>query len=98
MNVYQVCKIFKKEKKTLFFLLVTYSVCVPRLPPEAMLNMPDLRLSSIHDTTPQQIPQNTTYDAPIQQPSPPSLSPESINSQGKHSKSNDKNEEEFVRI
>jgi len=49
--------------------------------------MPDLRSSTMHDTTPQQIPQNTTYEAPIQlQPSPPSLSPESITSQGKNSK------------
>jgi hypothetical protein len=47
--------------------------------------MPDLRSSSMNDMLPNQIPQNTTYETPFQQqqPSPPSLSPESINSQGK---------------
>jgi hypothetical protein len=49
-----------------------------------MHNIPDLRSSSMHDLIPNQIPQNTTYQAPFQQlPSPTSLSPESINSQGK---------------
>jgi hypothetical protein len=38
----------------------------------------------MNDMLPNQIPQNTTYETPLQlQPSPPSLSPESINSQGK---------------
>lgn len=46
--------------------------------------MPDLRSSSMNDMLPNQIPQNTTYETPFpQQPSPPNLSPESINSQGK---------------
>ncbi|UJR09533.1 hypothetical protein I4U23_013770 [Adineta vaga] len=60
----------------------TYSVYVPRLTPQAMHSIPDLRSASMKDTTPLQIPQNTTYQAPFQQlPSPPSLSPESIASQ-----------------
>jgi hypothetical protein len=47
--------------------------------------MPDLRSSSsINDVLPNHIPQNTTYQTPIQQePSPTALSPESITSQGK---------------
>jgi hypothetical protein len=50
-----------------------------------MHSMPDLRSSSMYDTTSHQIPQNTTYEMPFQQqPSPSSSSPESINSQGKN--------------
>jgi len=49
-----------------------------------MQSMLDLRSSSMNDMLPNQIPQNTTYETPFQQePSPPNLSPESINSQGK---------------
>jgi hypothetical protein len=61
----------------------TYSVCVRRLPPGSIHIMPDLRSSSsINDVLPNHIPQNTTYQTPIQQePSPTALSPESITSQ-----------------
>jgi hypothetical protein len=46
--------------------------------------MSDLRSASMNDTIPIQIPQNTTYQAPLDhQQSPVCLSPESINSQGK---------------
>ncbi|CAF0975837.1 unnamed protein product [Adineta steineri] len=62
-----------------------YSVYVPHLPPEAFLDMPDLRSASMsNDIMPNQIPENTTYQATIeQQQSPPSypLSPGSISSQ-----------------
>jgi hypothetical protein len=59
-----------------------YSVYVPRLPPGSLPTMPDLHSSLMNDMLPNQIPQNTTYQTPFQQePSPPSLSPESINSQ-----------------
>lgn len=51
--------------------------------------MPDLRSSTMNDTLPNQIPQNTTYETPfLQQSSPIALSPESITSQGKKQKRN----------
>ncbi|CAF1032120.1 unnamed protein product [Adineta ricciae] len=62
-----------------------YSVYVPHLPPEAFRDMPDLRSASMNnDMMPNQIPENTTYQAMVeQQQSPPSyqLSPGSISSQ-----------------
>ena len=71
----------------MIFCLVTYSVCVPRLPPGAMMHsMPDIRSATMDEMSSNRIPQNATYEAPFQsQPSPPSLSPESITSQGKNS-------------
>lgn len=76
---------FRNEKQNIgVFLLATYSVYVPRLPPGSLHNMPDLRSASMNDMLPNQIPQNATYETPFQQqPSPISLSPESITSQGK---------------
>lgn len=61
----------------------TYSVCVPRLPPEMSHPRHDLRSSSMNSHSQTQIPQNATYHTPIDQQSaqsPPSLSPESISS------------------
>lgn len=76
----------------LFDLLAKYSVYVPHLPPEAFRDMPDLRSASMNnDMMPNQIPENTTYQAMVeQQQSPPSyqLSPGSISSQGKLQQTN----------
>ena len=48
-----------------------------------MPSLTDMRAESMKDIIPPQIPQNTTYEAPFQQiPTSPSLSPESIASQG----------------
>lgn len=70
-----------------FFRLATYSVCVPRLPPEMSHPRHDLRSSSMNSHSQTQIPQNATYHTPIDQQSaqsPQSLSPESISSVGKN--------------
>jgi hypothetical protein len=82
--------------------LAKYSVYVPHLPPEAFRDMPDLRSSAMNDMMPNQIPENTTYQATIeQQQSPPSyqLSPGSISSQGKLVQTlNEKQQQYFIQI
>ncbi|CAF2066243.1 unnamed protein product [Rotaria magnacalcarata] len=59
----------------------TYSVHVPRLPPEAVQSIPDIHPPSISDAAANQVPENRTYETPFQSQSSPSLSPDSIASQ-----------------
>ena len=76
----------RSSVRCLFSLSATYSVRVPRLPPDAMHTRPDLRSATISNQLPVPIPQNTTYQTPIDQQqthSPPLLSPESVGSERK---------------